>query len=141
MKESGGYPYFLQFIAREVYDIALQKQAKGEPLVVAIPDITRKLDADFFDGRWARATDRQRELLHVIASLESSDAEFTVSEVVQKAKDLVLEKRLESAFSASLVNQMLTKLSTAGLVYKNRHGKYSFAVPLLGRFINRQPWD
>ena len=26
----------------------------------------------------------------------------------------------------------------AGLVYKNRHGKYSFAVPLLGRFILRQ---
>jgi len=23
-------------------------------------------------------------------------------------------------------------------VYKNRHGRYSFAVPLLGRFITRQ---
>ena len=41
-------------------------------------------------------------------------------------------------FSASQVNQMLSKLSEAGLVYKNRHGRYSFAVPLLGEFIRRQ---
>ena len=33
---------------------------------------------------------------------------------------------------------MLSTLSDAGLVYKNRYGKYSFAVPLLGNFIKRQ---
>jgi hypothetical protein len=33
---------------------------------------------------------------------------------------------------------MLSTLNTAGLVYKNRHGKYSFAVPLLGQFIRRR---
>ena len=38
----------------------------------------------------------------------------------------------------SHVNQMLATLTDAGLVYKNRHGKYSFAVPLLGGFIKRQ---
>jgi hypothetical protein len=33
---------------------------------------------------------------------------------------------------------MLSSLADAGLVYKNRHGKYSLAVPLLGQFIQRQ---
>ena len=136
--ESGGYPYFIQFISREVYDVALQKQQKGEPLTVSIPGITRKLDADFFSGRWAKATDRQRELLRVIAALDESETEFTVLAIVQKAKDLVAAAKLESGFSASLVNQMLNKLCLSGFVYKNRHGKYSFAVPLLGRFIRRQ---
>jgi len=28
-------------------------------------------------------------------------------------------------------------LARAGLVYKNRHGHYSFAVPLMGQFIRR----
>jgi hypothetical protein len=32
---------------------------------------------------------------------------------------------------------LLAKLSDAGLVYKNRHGKYAFAVPLLGDYILR----
>ena len=33
---------------------------------------------------------------------------------------------------------MLVSLAEAGLIYKNRYSKYSFAVPLLGDFIVRQ---
>ncbi|MCY4482938.1 MAG: hypothetical protein OXC12_08690 [Spirochaetaceae bacterium] len=40
--------------------------------------------------------------------------------------------------ACSHVNQMLVALASQGLVYKNRHGRYSFAVPLLGRFVRRQ---
>jgi hypothetical protein len=130
---SGGYPYFLQFICREIYDAFLQKLDAGERASVPIQEITRKLDNNFFAGRWARATDRQRELLTVIAGLDNCDEEFTVQEVVERSK-----KELKKPFSPSHANQMLSALSSAGLVYKNRHGKYSFAVPLLGRFIQRQ---
>src|ERR1700758_3462980 len=42
------------------------------------------------------------------------------------------------AFTPSHLSQMLSVLAEAGLVYKNRHGKYSLAVPLLGQFIQRQ---
>ncbi len=125
---TGGYPYFIQFVCREVYDAFVQGITE-----VPLDSITRKLDSDFFAGRWARATDRQRDLLVVVSCLDHSNAEFTVQEVVAKSKDI-----LEKPFSPSHVNQMLVALATAGLIYKNRHGKYSFAVPLLGRFIRRQ---
>lgn len=139
--ESGGYPYFIQFICREVYDIAIQKNQLGEDLIVSMPDITRKLDADFFAGRWSRATDRQRDLMRVVAQVESCDTEFTVQQVVEMAKQLHRDRRIPAAFSPSHVNQMLSKLSAAGLVYKNRHGRYAFAVPLLSQFIRRQAWE
>ena len=99
-------------------------------------EIIMKLDKDFFSGRWAKATDRQRELLAVIASLSNCQEEFTVQEVVAESK-----KHLSNAFSSSHANQMLASLTNAGLIYKNRHGKYSFAVPLMDRFILRQPID
>jgi hypothetical protein len=130
---SGGYPYFIQFICREAYDAALQQHKDGKPLVISLDDITRKLDTDFFAGRWARATDRQRELLRVIAALEGCDGEFTAHEVVEKSKEL-----LAKPFGSSHVSQMFSSLTDAGLLYKNRHGKYSFAVPLLGKYILRQ---
>lgn len=134
IKVSGGYPYFIQFICKEVFDVFAQ-QLKGEEKLRGVPinEITRKLDNDFFAGRWARATDRQRELLEVIAHLPNADDEFTVQEIAQESK-----KRLDNPFSSSHVNQMLNTLAKMGLVYKNRYGKYSFAVPLLGRFILRQ---
>jgi len=130
---SGGYPYFIQFVCREVYDLFLQQRDSGQPLAVPVEAIQRKLDTDFFAGRWARATDRQRALLKVVAQLPHCDGEFTVQEVVSRSREL-----LDKPFSPSHANQMLATLSEAGLIYKNRHGKYSFAVPLLGDFIRRQ---
>jgi len=130
---SGGYPYFIQFICRELYDIYIQKIGLGEKPSVPVNEIVRKLDSDFFAGRWAKATDRQRQLLGLIASLPNADSEFTVQEIVELSKET-----LAKPFSSSHVNQMLASLADAGLIYKNRHGRYSFAVPLLGRFILRQ---
>ncbi|HOQ42227.1 MAG TPA: ATP-binding protein [Smithellaceae bacterium] len=131
---SKGYPYFIQFICREVFDIFVQNYNTGKELPkVPVQEILRKLDTDFFAGRYARATDRQRDLLKLIAQLGNADNEFTVHEVVNLSK-----KDQEKSFSSSHVNQMLNTLTDSGLIYKNRHGKYSFAVPLLGQFIRRQ---
>jgi len=130
---SGCYPYFIQFICKEIYDVWISKISTGEVPTVPVGDIIRKLDNDFFSGRWANVTDRQRVLLQVISTLENCDSEFTVAEVVQASKDILVKP-----FTASHVNQMLVSLADTGLVYKNRYGRYSLAVPLLGEFIRRQ---
>ncbi len=134
---SGGYPYFIQFLGKEVYDVVLQRIRTDESLAgpkipVQFTDIVRKLDNDFFSGRWSRATDRQRDLLYVVAELPNSDKEFTVNEVVEGSK-----RKPGRPFSSSHANQLLGSLCDSGLVFKNRHGKYTFAVPLLDRFIKR----
>jgi CheY-like chemotaxis protein len=130
--ETAGYPYFIQFIGREVYDVFIRQHADEEKKLVPIEAIQRKLDADFFAGRWARITDRQRDLLWVVAHLDHPDAEFTILELTEKAKVL-----LTKPFSPSNASQMLASLAERGMIYKNRFGRYSFAVPLLGRFILR----
>ncbi len=134
VQESSGYPYFIQFICREVYDSFIQQiEHAGQAQPVPMDAIVQKLDTDFFAGRWARATDRQRDLLWVIATLEKAEGEFTVQEVLEQSK-----ARLDKPFgSSSHINQMLANLGDAGLIYKNRWGKYSFAVPLFDRFILR----
>jgi type II secretory pathway predicted ATPase ExeA len=132
-----GYPYFVQFVCRAAYDIWVQDVLADRP-ISSIPtrEILLKLDADFFAGRWARATDRQRQLLALIASLPNADEEFTVQDVVEQSR-----QRAGKSFSPSHVNQMLAALGDRGLIYKNRHGKYCFAVPLMAQFIRRQPID
>ena len=128
-----GYPYFIQFVCKEVYDIWIQQTSEGEQPSVPVMELLMKLDSDFFAGRWAKVTDRQRDLLKLIARLPRGDAEFTVQEVVSLSKD-----GGSKPFGSSHVNQMLGSLAQVGLVYRNRHGKYSFAVPLFGEFILRQ---
>lgn len=134
VRESGGYPYFLQFIAREIVDILLQVGKTDKTTFhLAMDSVIHKLDTDFFAGRWARTTDRQQELLSVIAHLPNCEDEFSVQQIVERS-----QQSPTRPFRASRVSQMLSTLCDAGLVYRNRHGKYSFAIPLLGRFIARQ---
>jgi AAA+ ATPase superfamily predicted ATPase len=140
--QTRGYPYFIQYICREVFDVWVQAAEVGN-LIPKVPTqpIMRKLDADFFAGRWGRVTDRQRQLMAIIALLPNQDDEFTVQDIVESLTNVAQEK----PFSSSHANQMLSTLIENGLVYKNRHGKYLFAVPLLGDFIRRQseihgPW-
>jgi hypothetical protein len=131
--QTAGYPYFIQFFCREAFDVWIAKIQRGDVPNVPSRDIIRKLDADFFHGRWSRATDRQRELLQVVSLLPNADTEFTVQEVAASSKDV-----LKKPFTASHISQMLSDLAQSGLVYKNRYGKYSLAVPLLAQFIQRQ---
>lgn len=127
-----GYPYFIQFWCRELYDYLVERSVADERDVHVIERITHKLDMDFFGSRWARLTDRQRDLLTVISHLENSNTEFTVQEIVEKSKSM------GQSFSSSHVNQMLTALFDKGMVIKNRHGKYILAVPLLDKYIQRR---
>jgi hypothetical protein len=131
-KTSGGYPYFLQFMCREVYDIFVQQNTAGEEMSVPIKEIVQKLDTDFFAGRWVKATDAQRGLLSLIATLDNCENEFTVLDIVAASKNATKK------YTSSYASQLLSQLCAVGLTYKNRYGKYCFAVPLLGEFIRRQ---
>jgi len=133
VERSGGYPYFIQFICREVFDVALQRLEVKEKPIVPLNEIIRKLDTDFFAGRWSKATDRQRDLLVQIAKLDTCDSEFTIQEIVEASK----QSGGGSSFSSSHANQLLNQLIDIGLVFKSRHGKYSLGVPLLAQFISR----
>jgi hypothetical protein len=130
-EQAAGYPYFLQYICRDVYDLFLQQLTAGLPRQVPVDVILKKLDADFYTARWERATDRQRELLAVTASL-SQDGEFSSSEIVAASQ------ALQRPFTTTSVNQLLAGLVNSDLVYKTGHGKYAFAVPLFDRFLLRQ---
>jgi DNA replicative helicase MCM subunit Mcm2 (Cdc46/Mcm family) len=121
-------------MGREMVDVFIQAlETDQKNITLSINEIIRKLDSDFYAGRWAKVTDRQREILTIIANLETSESEFTVQEIAAKSKEMS-----DKPFTPSHISQMLVSLCNAGLVYKNRHGKYSFAVPLLGRFVLRQ---
>lgn len=133
---SGGYPYFIQFIGKEVFDAWIGKITVGEAPSVPMNEILEKLDQDFFAPRWVRATDRQQQFMKVISSLPNGEGEFSVPDIVNASREL-----LKSGFTPSHGIQILQALAERGLIYRNRRGSYCFAVPLLARFIQRQPWD
>lgn len=130
---SGGYPYYIQFICREIYDLYLTLVGEGKEPIIPEHAILRKLDQHFYFNQWSSVSDQQRVFLTIVAQLRNCEDEFSAQEIARVSKD-----HLDKAYSNSSVNQYLVRLTDAGLIYKNRRAKYQFAVPLMSRFINRQ---
>ncbi|MEQ1540990.1 MAG: hypothetical protein ABL926_01945 [Novosphingobium sp.] len=130
---SGGYPYFIQYICREVFDAWISRIDAGESPSVDRESIITKLDMDFFAPRWERTTVRQQEFMQVISCLGNIDEGFTAQEVATESGEILVKK-----FSPSHAIQMLQALSDKGLIYRIKYGKYCFAVPLMADFIRRQ---
>jgi hypothetical protein len=130
---SGGYPYYIQFICKEIYDLYLSLIGQGQVPIIPEAAILRKLNQHFYFNQWSAASDQQRMFMTIIAQLPTCEDEFSAQEITRISKDY-----LDKPYSTSSVNQYLARLTDAGLIYKNRRAKYQFAVPLMSRFINRQ---
>lgn len=140
IRRSGGYPHFLQFLCREVFD-HIRAVGGGTDSSSTLPrvidSVILRMDADFFGGRWNKLPDRQRDLLFCIAGLKTCDEEFTISEIVAASKEPATVRMIAKPFRANDVSQMLPRLIEGGLIYRDRHGKYLFAVPLFGAYVRR----
>lgn len=130
---AGGYPFFIQFICKEVFDVYLAQVGAGQTPNIPESEIMNKLDQNFFSARWDLISDPQRMFLRVVAQMNNCEDEFTSHDIVTASKEV-----LDKQYSSSSVVQYLNRLASAGLVYKNRRGKYQLAVPLLSRYIKRQ---
>jgi hypothetical protein len=135
LRYSGGYPYFIQFICRETFDVVLQRRQVNNNGTVQLDSgaLVEKLDRDFFQGRWAKLNDRQRDIVTMISQLPNASTEFSVKDVLESPAIDGVKK-----FSPSHATQMLNSLNKHGIVYRNRYGKYRFAVPLMADFVKRQ---
>ncbi len=127
-----GYPYFIQFICKQAYDYF---QAYPNEKSIELDPIVRQLDANFFSARWETLTDRQREFLYCVAMCSATDDEFSIPEIVSVSESL--DDPQIKRFTSGDVSQMIPRMTERGFIYKNRHGKYSFAVPLFSAFIKR----
>lgn len=83
---SGGYPYFVQFLAKEVFDVYFQCQAIGSDFDFPEREIIRKLDVDFYWGRYTKATDRQKQLLYALAKIDAKSGSFHFKTLLKAPK-------------------------------------------------------
>lgn len=133
---SGGYPYFIQFICRDAFDSFITQKSQGiEKPSVPLKEIIAKLDAEFFEPKWYRATDRERDLLALISTLSNCQEEFAIKEIMEQQHKYVIPKKMGD----SQINRLLVSLAKKGLVFRTpRHGKYTLGIPMLGEYIQRQ---
>lgn len=129
VKDSQGYPYFIQTYGEAAWNqsesspIPLEAVRRGEPIA------RRSLDEGLYASRWQRATPAGRAYLAAMASLSDSDEGA---------------KGCDSSQVAALMHKSTNELSNTrgrliefGLIYSPEHGKIAFTVPGMADFIRR----
>lgn len=129
---TGGYPYLIQFIGKELIDQLLENGGVLSAQNFPAPEMLDRLDAGLFASRWNRTSDRQRTFLQFIATAHLRDsADFSAHEIVQAGAEA-------QGFTNAQANQMLQGLCDRGLLYRTRHGRYAFTVPMSEIMIQRR---
>ena len=123
-----GYPYFIQAIGKQVWDIAVRSPISLADVELGLAEARRELDDGLYRSRWERATAAQRDLLRALATL-GGDGPAPVGDIARS-----LGKRRTSDISVAR-EEVIGK----GLAYAPERGLLAFTVPGMHDFILRQP--
>ncbi len=124
VRESQGYPYFLQEWGYQVWNQSDGPLMTAADVENATPVVTRRLDDNFFRVRFDRLTPKEKEYLRAMAELGPGP---------HRSGDIAacLGVRVES------VAPRRSGLITKGMVFSPAHGDTAFTVPLFDGYLRR----
>jgi hypothetical protein len=124
VRESQGYPYFLQEWGYHVWNHASESPVPRSDVNAVRPLVLAALDRDFFRVRLDRLTPKEREYLRAMAELGPGP---------HRSGDIAaaLGVRVES------VAPRRSGLIKKGMIYSPAHGDTAFTVPLFDEFLRR----
>ena len=124
IKESEGYPYFLQEFGKAIWDVAPAAPFTVSDAQAALEIGRAQLDQGFYPSRWDRSTPAERRYLRAIGSTGESHP---------KTASLAISQSASGPARASLIKK--------GIIYSAERGRIGFTVPGMAGFIARQPDD
>jgi hypothetical protein len=121
---SGGYPFFVQLFAYDVWNAAPNSPITVEVVNSVEPATLSKLDNGFFSVRYRRCSPRERYYLRAMAELGRGP--YGSQDVAEVAGST--QRHLGPPRDA---------LIKKGMIYSPEHGAIDFTVPLFDEFMRR----
>lgn len=124
MRQTQGYPYFLQEWGYQAWNIAKQSPITFADIKMATIEAIRRLDESFFRVRFDRLTPREKEYLYALSLLGNGP---------QRSGEIAEKLNVSPQAVAPIRNHLIKK----GMIYSPAHGDTDFTVPLFGDFLQR----
>lgn len=122
IKDTGQYPYFIQFYCKEIIDMVGKKNMGVSDYNRVKPVIVKQLHSSFFDARVDALSPKEAGILYAMAKIDSADLQFG---------DIVSA----SGVRKSSLSRHLKTLERHGMIYNHRHGTYRFSLPMLRDYL------
>ena len=125
IKDTGQYPYFIQFYCKEILDMIHKKKITLKDYEPIKSIILKHLEVSFFDARIDTLSHTEELLLVALSKITTKDIQF---------KDIVKI----SGIRKSTLSRHLVNLEKKDILYNHRHGVYRFSLPMLRDHIIRR---
>ena len=120
-----GYPYFLQEYGYQIWNIAEKSPISASDVRRIAPNVQQRLDTNFFDVRFDRISNREKEFLRAMAEFPQ-DKTIAMSDVADRMG------RPQSAISP-----VRSSLIRKGMVYSPAYGGIAYTVPMFADYLRR----
>ena len=124
VRETQGYPYFLQEWGKHVWDLAPGSPLRLDDVQRSSREVIAALDESFFRVRFDRLTPSEKRYLRAMAELGAGP--HRSGDIAQ-----VLHKKVTSLGPTR--NQLIAK----GMIWSPSHGDTAFTVPMFDAFMKR----
>lgn len=124
VKETRGYPYFVQEWGKHSWDTADSSPITREDVENASKTAIAAIDESFFRVRFDRLTPAEKRYLRAMAELGSGP---------HRSGDIAEELGREVTSLGPTRNQLIAK----GMIWSPHHGDTAFTVPLFNEFMKR----
>lgn len=124
IRDTQGYPYFLQEWGKHAWDVADASPIDAGDVARAAQSAVAELDASFFRVRFDRLTPAEKRYLRAMAELgPGPHRSGDIAAALGRAVTSVAPTR--------------TSLTRKGMIYSLTHGDTAFTVPLFDSFMKR----
>ena len=124
VRESQGYPYFLQEWGSHAWNAATGNAITVDDVAAARSGVIDQLDRNFFLVRFDRLTPKEKEYLKAMADLGSGP---------HRSGDIAAHLGVKVESVAPRRSGLIRK----GMVYSPAHGDTAFTVPLFSDYLDR----
>lgn len=124
LKQTQGYPYFLQEWGSMCWSVASAKTITKEDAISATSLAILQLDSSFFRVRFDRCTPMEKNYLRAMAEINSP---------APRSGDIAAAMKKE----VNQVGPLRQSLISKGMIYSPAHGDTAFTVPLFAEYMKR----
>jgi hypothetical protein len=124
IRETRGYPYFLQEWGKHAWDVASASPITRQDVERATSSATAALDESFFRVRFDRLTPLEKKYLRAMAELGAGP---------HRSGDISEQLGREVTSLGPIRSQLIVK----GMIWSPSHGDTAFTVPLFDEFMKR----
>lgn len=124
-RDTGGYPYFLQFFGHEIIRRATRARITLDDYQRIRGAIVAQLYADFYDPRFDALSLGQRRVLAAMSRVDGGAA--SVSDIAPMA-----------GIGRASLERHLVRLEEQSMVYGHGRGTYRLSLPLMQEYLRRR---